>query len=130
MKYKSFIDREFKMIQVENLSKSFESSKGQNLAVNDVSFTVHASDVLAFLGPNAAGKSTTMKMMTGFLKLSSGTVKFGSLNILTDAKECQKHISYVPENAPLYSECPFALNTSSQIHIFTQQVMNQIQTLA
>jgi ABC-2 type transport system ATP-binding protein len=92
------------MIQVKNLSKSFESSKGPKHAVHDVSFTIEPGDVLAFLGPNGAGKSTTMKMMTGFLNPSEGTVKYGSLDILADTKDCQKHIGYVPENAPLYAE--------------------------
>ncbi|MBL7665187.1 MAG: ABC transporter ATP-binding protein [Bacteriovoracaceae bacterium] len=96
------------MIQVKNLSKSFESSKGLKLAVNDVSFSVEPGDVLAFLGPNGAGKSTTMKMMTGFLNPTGGTVNFGALNVQKNTKECQQIIGYVPENAPLYSEMTVA----------------------
>lgn len=92
------------MIQVKNLSKSFNAPKGLKYAVNDVSFTVEPGDVLAFLGPNGAGKSTTMKMMTGFLTPDNGTVKYGSLDVAVEAKDCQKHIGYVPENAPLYSD--------------------------
>lgn len=92
------------MIQVKNLSKSFISPQGLKCVVNDVSFSVEPGDVLAFLGPNGAGKSTTMKMMTGFLTPNQGTVKYGSLDVLKEPKDCQKHIGYVPENAPLYTE--------------------------
>ena len=51
------------MIEVSHLSKYF----GENIAVDDISFTVDRGEVLGFLGPNAAGKSTTMRMITGFL---------------------------------------------------------------
>lgn len=51
------------MIEAKNLTKVF----GQKLVVSDVSFKVECGEVLGFLGPNAAGKSTTMRMITGFL---------------------------------------------------------------
>lgn len=92
------------MIQVMNLSKSFSTPQGPRCVVNEVSFNVDPGDVLAFLGPNGAGKTTTMKMMTGFLTPDHGTVKYGSLNVLDEARDCQKHLGYVPENAPLYGE--------------------------
>ncbi len=92
------------MIQVKNLSKSFMNDKGPKLAVQNVSFELEPTDILAFLGPNGAGKSTTMKMMTGFLGPDSGSVTYGSLDITKHPIACQKHIGYVPENAPLYQE--------------------------
>jgi ABC-2 type transport system ATP-binding protein len=92
------------MIRVQNLSKSFQAHRGLRWAVNKVSFSVEPGEILAFLGPNGAGKSTTMKMMTGFLAPDDGTVKFGPLDVVAEPRECQRHIGYVPENAPLYQE--------------------------
>ena len=59
------------MISVKNLSKSF----GPKLAVDSVSFEVKKGEVLGFLGPTGAGKSTTMRMVTGYLPPTSGEVE-------------------------------------------------------
>ncbi len=56
------------MIEVKHLSRYFGAKK----AVDDVSFTVRKGEILGFLGPNAAGKSTTMRMITGFIPTVSG----------------------------------------------------------
>ena len=87
------------MIRIDNLHKSFGSKK----AVNDISFKVNKGDVLGFIGPNGAGKSTTMRIITGFLPPSSGTVKIGDIDMLTNPIEAKKKIGYLPENAPLYA---------------------------
>ena len=57
------------MIETRNLTKRF----GLITAVDDVTLSVEAGEVLGFLGPNGAGKSTAMKMVTGFLEPTSGT---------------------------------------------------------
>ena len=69
------------MIEVNHLTKFF----GDKLAVDDISFTVERGEVLGFLGPNAAGKSTTMRMITGFLPPTSGTAAIGGSDIITDS---------------------------------------------
>ena len=58
------------MITTKNLSKRY----GEILAVDDVSFSVNPGEVLGFLGANGAGKSTTMRMIAGFIAPSAGTV--------------------------------------------------------
>lgn len=88
------------MIEVRNLSKSF----GQVLAVDDISFTVDKGEVLGFLGPNAAGKSTTMRMITGFLPPSSGTAIIGGYNIVEQSLAARRLMGYLPENAPVYGD--------------------------
>ncbi len=65
------------MMQVRHLCKSF----GGNVAVHDVSFTVHAGEMLALIGPNGAGKSTCFNMLTGQLATDSGTVILRDKNI-------------------------------------------------
>lgn len=88
------------MIEVKNLAKTF----GTKTAVDDVSFTVEKGEILGFLGPNAAGKSTTMRMITGFIPPTSGTAVIGGCDILTDSIGARRKIGYLPENAPVYPD--------------------------
>ena len=88
------------MIIVENLSKFY----GEVEAVKSISFELSDGEVVGFLGANGAGKSTTLKVMTGYLSPTSGTVYVNDMDILHDAHEIQKQIGYLPELNPLYSE--------------------------
>lgn len=88
------------MIEAKHLTKYF----AQAAAVDDVSFEVGRGEVLGFLGPNAAGKSTTMRMITGFLPPTSGTAVIAGHNVQTDPLKAQKKLGYLPENAPVYRE--------------------------
>jgi len=88
------------MIEVQQLTKYF----GNKLAVDDISFSAKRGEVLGFLGPNAAGKSTTMRMITGFLPPSSGTATIGGSDIISDSLGARKKIGYLPENAPAYPD--------------------------
>jgi len=92
------------MIEVNHLSKYF----GETAAVNDISFTVDRGEVLGFLGPNAAGKSTTMRMITGFLSPTSGTAVIGGSDIGKDSLGARRKIGYLPENAPAYPDMTVA----------------------
>ena len=88
------------MIEVSHLSKYF----GENCAVDDISFSVGRGEVLGFLGPNAAGKSTTMRMVTGFLPPTSGTATIGGSDIIGESLAARRKIGYLPENAPAYPD--------------------------
>ncbi|MBU0733108.1 MAG: ATP-binding cassette domain-containing protein [Proteobacteria bacterium] len=88
------------MIEVNHLTKYF----GENVAVDDISFAVDRGEVLGFLGPNAAGKSTTMRMITGFLSPTSGTAVIGGSDIIKDSIGARRKIGYLPENAPAYPD--------------------------
>ncbi|MDD3011062.1 MAG: ATP-binding cassette domain-containing protein [Bacteroidales bacterium] len=87
-------------IVVENLTRKY----GAQRAVDDISFTVHTGEVLGFLGPNGAGKTTTMKAITTSFAPTSGDVKIGNISVLDQPEEIKKHIGYLPESNPLYSE--------------------------
>lgn len=88
------------MIESVNLTKRF----GQKVAVDDISFTVGPGEVLGFLGPNAAGKSTTMRMITGYLPPTSGTARIGGNDIVEQSLSARRRIGYLPENAPIYPD--------------------------
>ncbi|MCP4111497.1 MAG: ABC transporter ATP-binding protein, partial [Desulfobacteraceae bacterium] len=61
-------------------------------------------EILGFLGPNAAGKSTTMRMITGFIPPSAGTAVIGGHDIINDSISAREKIGYLPENAPVYPD--------------------------
>ena len=88
------------MIEVRNLTKNF----GNFPAITDISFNVEQGEILGFLGPNGAGKSTTMKIITGFLPPSSGTVTVAGYDIVTESLDARRHIGYLPETVPLYTD--------------------------
>jgi ABC-2 type transport system ATP-binding protein len=71
-------------------------------AVSDVSFALHAGEILGYLGPNGAGKSTTVKILTGLLEPTRGEVMFHGANIRSDLLEYKRRIGYVPEEIQLY----------------------------
>ena len=88
------------MIKVDNLSKYYGDVK----AVKSISFELNDGEVVGFLGANGAGKSTTLKVMTGYLTATSGNVYVNDLDIQENALEIQKQIGYLPELNPLYGD--------------------------
>jgi len=88
------------MIKVSNLTKQFAG----RTAVDDVSFEVNRGEIIGFLGPNGAGKTTTMRMLTGFLHPTRGAIEIAGCDVYDDPIEARRHIGYMPESCPLYTE--------------------------
>ena len=88
------------MIEIQHLTKKF----GNIVALNDLNFTVKKGEILGFLGPNGAGNSTTMNILTGYLPSTSGTVKVDGFDIMENPKEVKKKIGYLPELPPVYGD--------------------------
>ena len=88
------------MIRVENLTKYY----GKRLAVDNISFNVERGEVVGFLGPNAAGKTTTMRILTGFLAPTRGDVWVAGYDMSQHSLEARQHIGYFPEAMPLYTD--------------------------
>ena len=88
------------MIRVENLTKYY----GKHLAVDNISFNVERGEVVGFLGPNAAGKTTTMRILTGFLAPTRGEVWVAGYDMSEHSLEARQHIGYFPEAMPLYTD--------------------------
>ena len=88
------------MIEVTNLRRSY----GEFIAVDDVSFSIGPGEIVGLLGHNGAGKTTIMKMLTGFLQPSSGHVSVAGVDVAHDPLTVQAQIGYLPENSPLYPE--------------------------
>ena len=88
------------MIEVNGVTKYF----GNFPAITDINFRVEQGEVVGFLGPNGAGKSTTMKIITGFLPPTSGAASVAGYDIVNESLEARRHIGYLPETVPLYTE--------------------------
>lgn len=88
------------MIEVEHLFKKY----GDLLAVKDLSFSVKKGHIWGLLGPNAAGKSTTMRILTGYLPATEGKASVAGYDVFEKPNEVKKIIGYLPENVPLYPE--------------------------
>ena len=88
------------MIKVRNLTKYY----GERLAVDNISFDIGKGEIVGLLGPNAAGKTTTMRILTGFLMPTKGDTWIDDCNMVTDSLEGRKHIGYMPEAVPLYTD--------------------------
>jgi len=88
------------VIEVEGLIKYFGSVR----AIDDVSFKVERGEVVAFLGPNAAGKTTTMRILTCFFPPTSGNVRVAGFDVIKDSLEVRRRIGYFLERVPLYPD--------------------------
>ena len=88
------------MISISHLTRRY----GSLVAVDDFSVEIGRGEIVGLLGHNAAGKTTVMKILTGFLEASSGSVSVGGVDIAADRAGVQRQIGYLPENAPLYPE--------------------------
>jgi ABC-2 type transport system ATP-binding protein len=88
------------MITVTGLTRRFADFT----AVDAVSFEIQPGEVVGLLGHNGAGKTTIMKMMTGFLEPTAGDISIDGLDIQGDRQAVQGLIGYLPENCPLYPE--------------------------
>lgn len=87
-------------IAAENLTRRY----GELTAVDGVSFEIREHDIVGLLGHNGAGKTTIMKMVTGYLEPTGGRVLVDGLDVETDRRAVQARLGYLPENCPLYPE--------------------------
>ncbi len=88
------------MIEVKNLTKYY----GKRLAVDNISFEIGKGEIVGFLGPNAAGKTTTMRMLTGYLMPTRGSLTVAGFDMQSHSLEARRNIGYLPESVPLYSD--------------------------
>lgn len=88
------------MIELSHIVKKF----GELVAVNDLSLTVGRGEFFAVLGPNAAGKTTTIKVLTGLIKPTSGTTQVGGFDVQQQPLEARRLMAYVPDFPFLYDK--------------------------
>jgi len=88
------------MISIQNLTRKY----GDVVAVRDVSLEIRRGEIVGLLGHNGAGKTTMMKVITGYLEPTAGDVTVDGLDVVAHRNEAQQKLGYLPESAPLYPE--------------------------
>ena len=88
------------MIEVRNLTKRYAG----RTALAGISFSVARGEIVGLLGDNGAGKSTTMRILSGFMPATSGTARVAGYDVFHDSTEVRRRIGYMPENNPLHNE--------------------------
>ncbi|MBX2883682.1 MAG: ABC transporter ATP-binding protein [Granulosicoccus sp.] len=92
------------MLQVHAITRHY----GELKAVDNVSFSIEKGEIVGLLGHNGAGKTTIMKMLSGYLEPDSGGIEFHGYPVSTEPQALQKELGYLPENPPIYPELSVA----------------------
>ncbi|MBS1006663.1 ABC transporter ATP-binding protein [Levilactobacillus brevis] len=93
-------------IQVQHLAKHFKTTS----ALRDLSFTVHQGEIFGFLGPSGAGKTTTLKILTGQLAPSAGTATVLGHDVTQLTPAIYEHVGIVTHNSGLYDRLSVTAN--------------------
>jgi ABC-2 type transport system ATP-binding protein len=88
------------MIELIHIVKRF----GDVLAVNDLNLTVNRGEFFVVLGPNAAGKTTTIKILTGLIKPTSGIARVAGFDVQAQPLDVKRRMAYVPDFPFLYDK--------------------------
>ncbi|ASJ05873.1 ABC transporter ATP-binding protein [Thermococcus pacificus] len=86
------------MVEVQNLEKDY----GKVKALKGISFSINEGEIFGLIGPNGAGKSTTLKILATLLRPTGGKAEVSGYDVVEDAEEVRKLISYLPEEAGAY----------------------------
>jgi ABC-2 type transport system ATP-binding protein len=97
-------------IQTTNLTKSFASL----IAVNRLNLEVKKGEIFGLVGPDASGKTTTLRMLCGILPADSGEAKVAGCDILREAEPLKEKVGYLPQRFGLYGD----LTVLENIHFF------------
>lgn len=92
------------MLTVSQLKRAY----GDFVAADAVSFSIAKGEIVGLLGHNGAGKTTVMKMLSGYLEPSAGEIWFDGQTLTDNAKKLQQKIGYLPESLPVYPEMSVA----------------------
>lgn len=90
------------MLTVKNLKKTYP--KSDRVAVDDISFELRPGEIFGFLGQNGAGKSTTIKCLTGILPFTSGSIEICGYDIAKEPIKAKMNMGYVPDNHSVYEK--------------------------
>jgi len=88
------------VISVDGLCKRF----GRTVAIEEVSFEIGRGEVVGFVGPNGAGKATTLRILTGFLAADRGSARVDGFDVARERARACARIGYLGEATPLYGD--------------------------
>lgn len=92
--------KETPLIQVKAITKQF----GQHIAVERMNLSLKAGEIVGMLGLNGAGKSTTLRMLSGYIPPDTGAILINNIDIVKHPQQAKALIGYLPEGAPSYRD--------------------------
>jgi ABC-2 type transport system ATP-binding protein len=117
-----------RMIELIHITKKF----GDLVAVNDVHLTIKKGEFFAMLGPNAAGKTTTIKMLAGLIKPTSGHARIAGFDVQQQPLEARRRLAYVPDFPFLYDKLTaweFLRFTGQLFHLAEERIDHNAREL-
>ena len=88
------------MLRIQNLTKKF----GPLTAVADLSFSINAGQMYAYIGPNGSGKTTTIKMIAGLYVPTGGIIEIGGLDLIKEPEKAKEFVGYIPDEPYIYEK--------------------------
>ena len=89
-------------LKVQNLFKHYKNAK--HISARNISFEVKEGEIFGFLGINGAGKSTTIKSITGIIPFTAGRVEICGYDLETDPMNAKSNFGFVPDNHAVYDK--------------------------
>ena len=100
------------MIEVAALEKRFGSQR----AVAGLGFVVRAGEIFGIVGPDGAGKTTTLRMLAGVMRPDAGSIAIDGVDVLAAPERAKRHVSYMPQRFGLYED----LSVDENIRFFAE----------
>lgn len=98
------------MVEVRGLARSFATAAGERKAVRGLDFTVARGELFGLVGPDGAGKTTTLRMLAGVLKPSAGDAILAGRSVVADPEGVKPHLAYMSQRFGLYTDLTVAEN--------------------
>jgi drug efflux transport system ATP-binding protein len=102
-------------IQAQGLTRRF----GATVAVNDLSLHLAPGEIFALLGPDGAGKTTTLRMLSGAIAPTRGTITIEGIDLSRDPERVHEHVGYMPQRFSLYGDLTVQENLDFYAHLFS-----------
>jgi ABC-2 type transport system ATP-binding protein len=110
-------------INVQALSKHF----GEVRAVDELSFEVHPGEIFGLVGPDGAGKTTTMRMLAGVMPPDAGNATVGGCDVVHDPERAKLRLSYMPQRFGLYEDLTVDENIRFYADLFGVRKTDRLQ---
>jgi ABC-2 type transport system ATP-binding protein len=102
------------IIQIEHLTREFDGV----VAVKDLTLAVEKGELFGLVGPDGAGKTTTIRLLCGILDPSGGDARVAGFSIRTQGEEIKEHIGYMPQRFGLYGDLSVMENLSFYADVY------------